>query len=44
MTVIAMCDEKAMEEYLESEKVEEDTIAEMIGKQERYIRVILVRR
>ncbi len=28
---IAMCDEKAMEEYLESEKVEEDTIAEMIG-------------
>lgn len=29
---IAMCDEQAMEEYLESEMVKEDTIAEMIGK------------
>ena len=28
---LAMCDEKAMEEYLESEKIEEDTIAEIIG-------------
>ena len=33
---IAMCDEKAMEEYLESEKVEEDTIAEMIGSRKVY--------
>ena len=29
---LAMCDEKAMEEYLESERVEDTTIAEMIGK------------
>ncbi|WP_448863396.1 NYN domain-containing protein [Dorea sp.] len=33
---LAMCDEEAMEEYLESEKVEEDTIAEMIGKRKVY--------
>lgn len=33
---LAMCDEKAMEEYLESEKVEEDTIAEMIGNRKAY--------
>ena len=33
---IAMCDEKAMEEYLESEKVEEDMIAEMIGSRKVY--------
>ena len=33
---LAMCDEKAMEEYLESEKVEEDTIAEMIGNRKVY--------
>ena len=31
-----MCDEKAMEEYLESEKVEEDTIAEIIGNRKAY--------
>ena len=29
---VAMCEEKAMEEYLESERVEDTTIAEMIGK------------
>lgn len=33
---LAMCDEKAMEEYLESEKIEEDTIAEMIGNRKVY--------
>ena len=33
---LAMCDEKVMEEYLESEKVEEDTIAEMIGNRKVY--------
>ena len=33
---LAMCDEEAMEEYLESEKVEEDTIAEMIGMRKVY--------
>ena len=33
---LAMCDEKAMEEYLESEKVEEDTIAEIIGNRKAY--------
>lgn len=33
---LAMCDEKAMEEYLESEKVDEDTIAEMIGNRKVY--------
>lgn len=33
---LAMSDEKAMEEYLESEKVEEDTIAEMIGNRKVY--------
>lgn len=33
---LAMCDEKVMEEYLESEKVEEDTIAEMIGSRKVY--------
>ena len=33
---IAMCDEKAMEEYLESERVEDHTIAEMIGKRKVY--------
>ena len=33
---LAMCDEEAMEEYLESEKVEEDTIAEMIGTRKVY--------
>ena len=33
---IAMCDEKAMEEYLGSEKVEENTIAEMIGSRKVY--------
>lgn len=33
---IAMCDEKAMEEYLESEKVDEDTIAEIIGNRKVY--------
>ena len=33
---IAMCDEKAMEEYLESEIVEEDTIAEMVGSRKAY--------
>ena len=29
---VAMCEEKVMEEYLESERVEDTTIAEMIGK------------
>lgn len=29
---VAMCEEKAMEEYLESERVEDTTVAEMIGK------------
>ena len=29
---LAMCEEKAMEEYLESEQIEDTTIAEMIGK------------
>ena len=29
---VAMCEEKAMEEYLESERVEDTTIAVMIGK------------
>lgn len=33
---LAMCDEKAMEEYLESEKIEEDTIAEIIGNRKVY--------
>ena len=33
---LAMCDEEAMEEYLETEKVEEDTIAEMIGMRKVY--------
>ena len=33
---LAMCDEKAMEEYLESEKIEEDTIAEIIGNRKAY--------
>ena len=33
---LAMCDEEAMEEYLESEKVEEDTIVEMIGMRKVY--------
>ncbi len=33
---VAMCDEKAMEEYLESEHVEDITIAEMIGKRKVY--------
>lgn len=33
---LAMCDEKAMEEYLESEIVEEDTIAEMVGSRKAY--------
>ena len=33
---LAMCDEEAMEEYLELEKVEEDTIAEMIGMRKVY--------
>ena len=33
---LAMCDEKVMEEYLESEKVEEDTIAEIIGSRKVY--------
>ena len=33
---LAMCDEKVMEEYLESEKVEEDTIAEIIGNRKVY--------
>ena len=33
---LAMCDEKAMEENLESEKIEEDTIAEIIGNRKAY--------
>ena len=33
---LAMCDEKAMEEYLGAEKVEEDTIAEIIGNRKAY--------
>lgn len=33
---LAMCDEKVMEEYLESEKIEEDTIAEIIGNRKAY--------
>ena len=33
---IAMCDEKAMEEYLESECVEDSTIAEMIEKRKTF--------
>ena len=33
---LAMCDEKAMEEYLKSEKIEEDTIAEIIGNRKVY--------
>ena len=33
---LAMCDVKAMEEYLESEKIEEDTIAEIIGNRKVY--------
>ncbi len=33
---LPMSDEKAMEEYLDSEKVEQDTIAEMIGSRKVY--------
>lgn len=33
---VAMCEEKAMEEYLESERVEDTTIAEMIGKRKLF--------
>lgn len=33
---LVMCDEKAMDEYLESEKIEEDTIAEIIGNRKVY--------